>query len=143
SKFWNAARNAYSAVNNYWKSPGEPGDGKIFKPNAEYKGLQTQFSSYWVENGTFVRVKNVRISYTIPQRLSARTPFKSMRVYANAENVYVFSKYIGYDPENSTYSTGTNSAQSNTPFPPGLMLGADYGSYPIPLTVTLGLKLEL
>jgi hypothetical protein len=55
----------------------------------------------------------------------------------------VFSKYLGYDPENSMYSTGTDAAASNTPFPPGLMIGADYGSYPIPLTVTFGIKLDL
>jgi hypothetical protein len=143
NKFWNDSRNAYGAVNNYWKSEQDPGDGKIFKPNAEYKGMQTQFSSYWIENGTFVRIKNIRLSYSFPQAITARTPFKSMRVYVNAENVHVFSKYIGYDPENSTYSTGTDAASSNTTFPPGLMMGADYGSYPIPLTITFGVKLDL
>jgi TonB-linked SusC/RagA family outer membrane protein len=143
NKFWNDSRNAYGAVNNYWKSEQDPGDGKIFKPNAEYKGMQTQFSSYWIENGTFVRIKNIRLSYSFPQGITARTPFKSMRVYVNAENVHVFSKYIGYDPENSTYSTGTDAASSNTTFPPGLMMGADYGSYPIPLTITFGVKLDL
>jgi hypothetical protein len=66
-----------------------------------------------------------------------------MRVYVNAENVHVFSKYVGYDPENSIYSTGTDAAASNTPFPPGLMVGADYGSYPIPITVTFGVKVDL
>jgi hypothetical protein len=143
NKFWNDSRNAYAAVNNYWKSEQDPGDGKIFKPNAEYKGMQTQFSSYWIENGTFVRIKNIRLSYSFPQAITAKTPFKSMRVYVNAENVHVFSKYIGYDPENSTYSTGTDAASSNTTFPPGLMMGADYGSYPIPLTITFGVKLDL
>src|SRR5207302_3466030 len=100
SKFWNDSRNAYAAINNYWKSEQNPGDGKTFKPNAEYKGMQTQFSNYWIEDGTFVRIKNLRLSYTIPPRIVSRARFKSTRVYINAENVYVFSKYIGYDPEN-------------------------------------------
>jgi len=143
NKFWNDSRNAYAAVNNYWRSEQEPGDGKTFKPNAEYKGLQTQFSSYWVENGSFVRIKNIRLSYSFPQKITSKTPFKSMRLYVNAENVHVFSKYIGYDPENSSYSTGSDAATSITTFPPGLMIGADYGSYPIPLTVTFGVKLDL
>jgi TonB-linked SusC/RagA family outer membrane protein len=143
SKYWNDSRNAYAVVSNYWKSEQEPGDGKTFKPNAEYKGMQTLFSSYWIENGTFVRIKNVRLSYTLPRTVTSKLSFKSMRVYVNAENVHVFSKYIGYDPENSIYSTGTDAATSNTPFPPGLMVGADYGSYPIPLTVTFGIKADL
>jgi hypothetical protein len=69
---------------------------------------------------------------------------KSLRVYANAENVFVFSDYIGYDPANSTYSVGTstrpgaNGGSSATP--QGLMLGADYGAYPIPFTLTFGIK---
>jgi TonB-linked SusC/RagA family outer membrane protein len=143
NKFWNDSRNAYSAISNYWKSEQEPGDGKTFKPNAEYKGMQTQFSNFWIEDGTFVRIKNIRLSYTVPQSLVTKTPFRNLRVYVNAENVHVFSKYLGYDPENSMYSTGTDAAASNTPFPPGLMIGADYGSYPIPLTVTFGIKLDL
>jgi len=143
SKFWNDSRNAYAAVDKFYKSEQDPGDGKIFRPSAAYSGLQTQFSNYWVEKGSYVRVKNIRLSYSLPGRLVGKTPCRSVRVYANAENVHVFSKYIGYDPENSTYSTGSSSAASNTTFPPGLMVGADYGSYPIPLTVTFGLKLEL
>ncbi|TDH21579.1 TonB-dependent receptor [Segetibacter sp. 3557_3] len=141
SKFWNDSRNSYAVVNNYWKSEQEPGDGQIFKPNAEYKGLQTQFSSYWIEDGSFVRIKNVRLSYAIPQKITAKTPFRGARLYVNAENVYVFSDYLGYDPENSTYSTGTDASTSNGSTP-GLQVGADYGGYPIPLTVTFGIKLD-
>jgi TonB-linked outer membrane protein, SusC/RagA family len=143
NKFWNDSRNAYAAINNYWRSEQEPGDGRTFKPNAEYKGMQTQFSSYWVEDGSFVRIRNIRLSYTIPQHLASKTPFRNLRVYVNAENVHVFSNYLGFDPENSMYSTGTDAATANTTFPPGLMVGADYGSYPIPLTVTFGVKLDL
>jgi hypothetical protein len=143
SKFWNDSRNAYAMAGNFWKSEQDPGDGKVFKPNAEYKGMQTQFSNLWVEKGTFVRIKNIRLSYILPRSLTGKTPFRVMRVYLNAENVHVFSRYTGYDPENSTYSTGTDAAASNTSFPPGLMVGADYGSYPIPLTVTFGIKLDL
>jgi TonB-dependent starch-binding outer membrane protein SusC len=143
NKYWNDSRNAYSSISNYWKSEQEPGDGKTFKPNAEYKGMQTQFSSYWIEDGTFVRIKNIRLSYALPKAITSKLSFRTMRVYVNAENVHVFSKYVGYDPENSIYSTGTDAAASNTPFPPGLMVGADYGSYPIPITVTFGVKVDL
>ena len=68
-------------------------------------------------------------------------------MYLNAENVHVFSKYHGFDPESSTYSVGTssnpgaNGGSSSTP--PGLMLGADYGAYPLPFIMTFGLKFDL
>jgi TonB-dependent starch-binding outer membrane protein SusC len=139
SKFWNDSRNSYAASNNYWRSEQEPGDGVTFKPNAEYKGLQTQFSSYWVEDGTFVRIKNIRLAYALPDKWMNKISVKSARIYINAENVYVFSNYLGFDPENSTYSTGTNASTSNGSTP-GLQVGADYGGYPIPLMVTFGAK---
>ncbi|MGC4235502.1 MAG: TonB-dependent receptor [Niabella sp.] len=156
SKFWNDSRNSYAVVSNYWKSEQDPGDGQIFKPYAIYpattqgKAAYIQgYSTYWMEDGTFIRLKNIRLSYAIPAKLTARTPFKNARVYINAENVHVWSDYIGFDPQNSTYSVsgntvsalpGQNGGSANNP--PGLMLGADYGAYPIPTTVTFGIKMD-
>jgi TonB-linked SusC/RagA family outer membrane protein len=146
---WNGGRNAYAEVANYWRSPENPGDGKHFKPTIEPKGLQEKFSSYWVEDATFVRIKNINLSYALPQKLMARTPIKSARVYVNAENVRLFSKYLNYDPENTTYpatnysTTGTsNTGVASSVMPPGAMIGVDYGSYPVPRVITFGAKLE-
>jgi len=131
TKIYNGSRNAYSSVNNYWKSPENPGDGKIFKPSIAYSGLQQQFSNYWVEDGTFVRIKNISLSYAPSAAFLDKVRFfKDLRVYVNVENLHVFSNYSGFDPENSSYSTG-------------LMLGADYGSYPIPRNITFGIKTSL
>ncbi|MDA3614392.1 SusC/RagA family TonB-linked outer membrane protein [Polluticaenibacter yanchengensis] len=151
SRFWNDSRNSYAVSSNYWKSEAEPGDGKTFKPYATYPATAqgkgafiTGYSDYWMESATFVRIKNIRIAYTIPNSAVSKMPFKDVRIYANAENVKVFSNYLGFDPQNSTYSVGTssnpgaNGGSSNVP--PGLMLGADYGSYPIPFTLTFGIK---
>lgn len=146
---WNAGRNAFAGVANYWRSPDNPGDGKHFKPTVEPKGLQDKFSTYWVEDATFVRIKNINLSYSLPQKLVARTPIKSARVYVNAENVWLFSKYLNYDPENTTYpatnysTTGTsNTGTASSAMPPGAMIGVDYGSYPVPRIITFGAKLE-
>ncbi len=153
SKFWNDSRNSYASVANYWKSEKEPGDGKTFKPYATYpanalgKAAFIQgYSNYWMEDGTFVRIKNVRVSYALPEKIFKKLPAKSARIYMNAENVYVFSKYVGFDPENSTYSVGTSSVPGanggSAANSPGLLLGADYGAYPIPLIVTFGAKID-
>jgi TonB-dependent starch-binding outer membrane protein SusC len=141
---WNGGRNAYAEVANYWKSESDPGDGKHFKPTVAPKGLQEKFSSYWVEDGSFVRIKNVRVSYALPSSLLTRLPVKSARLFLNAENVHLFSKYLNYDPENTTYPATTYSPTStaSSGIPSGAMLGVDYGSYPVPRIVTLGARFE-
>ncbi|GEO04404.1 SusC/RagA family TonB-linked outer membrane protein [Adhaeribacter aerolatus] len=141
---WNGGRNAYAEVANYWRSESDPGDGKHFKPTVAPRGLQEKFSSYWVEDGSFVRIKNVRVSYALPSNLLTRLPVKSARIFLNAENVHLFSKYLNYDPENTTYPATTYSptATSASGIPSGTMLGVDYGSYPVPRIVTLGARFE-
>ncbi len=145
SGLWNGGRNAYADAYNYWRSESDPGDGKHFKPTVEPKGLQNQFSSYWVEDGSYLRVKNIRLSYTLPQSLFRAVPgLKTVRAYVNAENVFLFTKYTNYDPENTTYAA-TNYALSPaaaTAFPTGAFLGVDYGSYPVPRIITFGIKAD-
>lgn len=148
---WNAGRNAFAKVANYWKSESDPGDGWHFKPTVDPKGYQERFSSYWVEDATFVRLKNIRISYALPQRWVSKTPAKGIRIFANAENVYLWSKYTNYDPENTTYqstsysnifSNAVPSATSTVSVPSGAFLGVDYGSYPLPRVITFGAKID-
>ena len=153
SKFWNDSRNSYASVTNYWKSEQQPGDGKTFKPYATYPATAqgkaafiNGYSNYWMEDGSFTRIKNIRLSYALPKGLLRHTSIKGARIYVNAENVYVFSKYVGFDPQNSTYSVGTSSNPGanggSGSVPPGLMLGADYGAYPIPFVLTFGAKVD-
>ncbi len=147
--WWNNGRNMYEGVTNRWRSEAQPGDGKHFRATLANTGLESQFSSYWVEDASFLRVKNIRISYSLPAGWLARTPLKNTRVYINAENVHLFSKYLGYDPENTTYnatsySGGTNGlAPSGIQAPSGAFIGVDYGSYPVPRIITFGIKTDL
>ena len=159
SAFWNGGRNAYKEVYNYWRSEADPGDGKHFRPELNHNAYQSQFSSYWIEDKTFVRLKNIRLGYTLPQSISSKLGMTSTKVYINVENAYVWSDYVGYDPENSIYNstqysaTGNNTTAasldgsyngttSTSSLPQGLMLGVDFGSYPIPRTITMGIKVE-
>jgi hypothetical protein len=65
---WDNGRNFFASMYNYWRSESEPGDGKHFKPTVNYLGLQKQFSSYWVEDASFIRLRNVRVSYGLPAK---------------------------------------------------------------------------
>jgi TonB-linked SusC/RagA family outer membrane protein len=136
---WNGGRNAYADVANYWRSESNPGDGIHFKPTINPTATEQAFSSYWVESATWVRLKNLRVSYTLPQNWVKRTPAKGIRVYVNAENVHLWSKYRNFDPENTTYPPTT---PSTTGTPSGAFFGVDYGSYPLPRIITFGAKVD-
>ncbi|WP_245917028.1 TonB-dependent receptor [Mucilaginibacter yixingensis] len=136
---WNGGRNAYADVANYWRSESNPGDGIHFKPSINPTAMEQAFSTYWVESATWVRLKNIRLGYTLPQTWVKHTPAKGIRVYVNAENVHLWSKYKNFDPENTTYPATTPSTSGN---PSGAFYGVDYGSYPVPRIITFGAKVD-
>ena len=127
SKGHNGSRNAYKMVTGFWKSESEPGNGQIFKPRVVQNTVQAQSSSYWVEDGSFVRIKNIRLGYTFPQKWSRRLGIASLKIYANVENLHVFSDYPNFDPEGSTFQTGRK-------------VGLDYGTYPNPRVWSVGIN---
>ncbi|MBN2899709.1 MAG: hypothetical protein JXO44_13150, partial [Clostridia bacterium] len=79
-------------------------------------------------DGSFVRIQNIRIGYNLPQNLVNKMNVAGVKLYLNMENVHVFSDYLGYDPEGSTYQTG-------------VLVGFDYGAYPNPFTATAGVNI--
>src|SRR5690606_262240 len=125
--FWNSGRNLFAGANNFWESEQNPGDGVNPRPSANRRPFQQGFSTLWVEDASFIRVKNITLSYNLPQSVLRKTPFNNFRVFVNADNVKLFSKYKGYDPENTTYkatnySAGTSAANtgvSTSSFPSG------------------------
>lgn len=86
-----------------------------------------KFSDRWIENGSFLRMDNIQLGYTIPvTQLSEQ--LRTARVYFSVNNVFVITPYTGYDPEVNTDA--------------GLAtLGIDYTNYPRPRTFTLGVNL--
>jgi TonB-linked SusC/RagA family outer membrane protein len=85
------------------------------------------FSSRWIEDGSFIRIKNISLNYTIPHEFLA---FKNAEFYVSVSNVFTFSNYLGYDPEFS-YSYHLNQQ------------GVDYGQTPQPRQFLVGIKLGL
>lgn len=122
-------RNMYSVVNNYWKSEAEPGNGMIPKPRMLPTTVRDFGSSYWVEDGSFVRIQNIRLGYNLSEKIVEKMKLSNVKLYLNMENVHVFSDYLGFDPEGSTYQSG-------------LMVGFDYGAYPNPFTATAGINIS-
>jgi len=87
-------------------------------------------TSYAIENGSFLRIANVTLGYTLPQTLMKRTGFISkLRVYGTVNNLYTITGYTGYDPE-------ANTRRSN-PLTPGV----DYAAYPRSRYILAGVSL--
>ncbi|MET4075177.1 TonB-dependent receptor [Hymenobacter sp. UYCo722] len=114
---------------NRWRSPDNPGDGKT--PLATVNGsLKSVFNSYYVHDASFLRVRNVTLRYQVPGDWLKRASLQSLGIYTSVQNLYTFTKYIGYNPEANNYG--------NTTAP---TYGVDQGAYPMARTVTLGVQL--
>ena len=87
------------------------------------------FHSYAVEDGSFLRLNNVSIGYSLPKLLISKVQMTRFRLYATVTNVFLLTKYSGYDPEVS--ATRNSSYTALTP-------GVDYSGYPKSRTYTLG-----
>ncbi len=87
------------------------------------------FSDFFVEDGSFVRIQNAQVGYTLPDAVMERFGADKLRVYASVNNIYTFSKYRGYDP---------SGASGGAPIGGGI----DQGFYPVPRTYLLGLNLK-
>ena len=79
-------------------------------------------SDRYVENGSFLRIKNLTLGYTLPASLTEKAHISSVRVYAAGLNLYTFTRYTGFDPE-----VGTS--------------GIDNNVYPVTATYSLGINI--
>ncbi len=86
-------------------------------------------SSRFVEDGTYVRIKNLTFGYSLPQSVLDNLHINTLKVYVNLQNLFTFTDYSGYDPEIGPYN--------QDPF----LAGVDNGNYPAPRIYTLGINL--
>ena len=118
--------NKFASVLNRWTGEGssstEPRYSFIDANN------NTRASDRYVEDGSFVKIKNIQLGYNFP--LSESSSLTSLRIYALAKNAFTFTDYRGYDPE---ISNGGG---------PVLDTGVDRGTYPSPRIVSLGLNIK-
>ena len=84
------------------------------------------FSDFYIEDGSYLRIKNIQLGYTIPEALSQRAGMKQLRLYGSVTNLFTFTNYQGYDPNISSGSP--------------LASGIDIGYYPQARTFIGGLK---
>lgn len=95
-------------------------------------------SSLFVEDGSYLRIQNVTLGYTLPSDLAQRVNLRQLRVYGTVTNLYTFTAYSGFDPEVG----GVMSSAADSRTDP-LLRGVDTGRYPTPRTFTLGVNIGL
>ena len=87
-------------------------------------------SSRYVEDGSYLRIKNIALGYTFPKTMIKKIYLENLRIYANLQNVCTITGYKGYDPEVGASTTDAN----------GYVFGLDNGRYPSPFTCSFGLN---
>ncbi|OJY80952.1 MAG: SusC/RagA family TonB-linked outer membrane protein [Sphingobacteriales bacterium 44-15] len=101
-----------------------------------YKFAQdSKFDTWWVEDGSFIRGQNFILGYSIPSAALDRMKINKLRFYVSVQNLFIITKYTGYDPEVDTYNT---SYGNNGSFSQNL----DFFSYPRPRVWNLGVTLS-
>ena len=91
-------------------------------PNPFGSPLNSENSSRFVEDGSYLRLKNLQLGYTLPRRITDKCKIERLRVYLQANNLLTFTNYSGFDPEVGG--------------------GVDYGNYPQSRTFTVGVNLN-
>lgn len=104
-------------------------------PSNEYTRVNPSerniFSDAQVEDGSFIRIKNVTLGYRFSAARLSRVGITNLRIYGSVNNLFTFTNYRGFDPE--LFAFGQNN----------LLQGVDYGGYPIPRSFIFGIQVTL
>ena len=125
--------NVYKDVENRWRSPENPGNGRYGSTKMGKTAPERDwFSSRFLYNGDYFTIKNISLGYQVP--LKNKDLIKNLRIYMSFQNVYTFTGYIGANPEVNATNKGEIANSLNQ--------GFDYTTYPLPRTITLGLNVN-
>ena len=119
-------KNQSKTVLNRWKRPGMITD---VPRSGNVENIHN--SSRFVEDGSYLRLKTLTLSYSLPASLLRKTALSGLQVFVTGQNLLTFTKYTGYDPEVGA------STQDST----GLTYGLDNGRYPSPAMYSFGLNI--
>lgn len=116
-------KNQTTAVLNRWQVPGQI----TSVPKA---GFDMKNSTYFLEDGSYLRVKDISLSYDIPRNIISKIHLTRLMPYVSATNLITLTKYKGMDPEVNQYGNS------------GAVQGIDWGTYPMCRSFVFGLKVE-
>jgi TonB-linked outer membrane protein, SusC/RagA family len=110
--------------NNHWTPTNTNAKYPVISRNASMR-----YSDRLVEDGSFLRLRNIQLQYSVPTQKLGWNWLRNLQIYASGQNLLTFTKYSWWDPEVNSQGGANSTAQ-----------GIDHYSYPTSKTVTLGLK---
>jgi TonB-linked SusC/RagA family outer membrane protein len=121
------ARMLLASVKDRWRSPEEPGSGIYPRTKAGTTALGRSVNTQWIENGSYLTVKNISLGYTV--RLKNNISLEKLRVYASVQQAFIITGYSGMNPE-------INVGEMD----PTAGVGIDENAYPVPRTFSIGIN---
>ncbi|MBS7566865.1 TonB-dependent receptor [Mucilaginibacter sp. Bleaf8] len=130
--------NQYADVVNRYRNAAQPGNGQVYRASrAGTQSNSTRLSTFYLQNGSFLRCNNITLGYTLPKVLNGKLGISNARIFATVVNAFTITKYKGYNPE---VDYNFSSGGSNSTQPTNLAPGIDYGVYPLVRSYNLGLR---
>jgi len=108
---------------NYWTP--ENASTEYIRPDLNDANANSRVSSWWLEEASFLRLKDIQLGYTLPPNVSQYLRLSKARVYVSAINLFTLTQYSGTDPEAPINSGGFDS-----------------GAYPLPRSFTMGIQVD-
>ena len=115
---------------NSWKKPGD--DALLPRLNSQ-DGTSQQISTYFVEDGSYTRIKNVQLTYNFPSSILSKIKLSSAQIYIQGQNLFTFTKYKGLDPDINLRASGSDNQDTH--------MGIDEGAFPVAKSYNVGLRL--
>ena len=103
------------------------------RPSIQDPNDNDRLSTRYIEDGSYIRLKNISLGYSLPKNLLSKMKVDNIRFSVNIQNIYTLTRYKGFDPE-----VGASTQDSS-----GLTFGVDNGRYPSPMTCSFGLNITL
>jgi TonB-linked SusC/RagA family outer membrane protein len=122
--------NQLEDITRRWRKPGDITDIPRATSDPDKAAENKRTSSRFIEDGSYLRIKNVTLGYTLPGALSAKLRLSSLRIYASTQNLFTFTRYTGLDPE-------VNYSGNDTQ-----VIGTDFFTFPQARTITFGVNLK-
>lgn len=110
-------------VFNRWTGPGTSN----VEPRSSFGGYNFSVSDRFIQDGSFMRLRNISIAYHFPEKIAKKLKLNDLRIYLKGTNVYTLTKFTGYTPEIGSFDVLSN--------------GIDGGTYPVTAIYSIGLNL--
>jgi len=114
---------------NSWKKQGDV--AQLPRLNASDTFSQ-QISTYFVEDGSYMRIKNIQLTYTVPTTVLKKIKLSSMQIYVQGQNLLTLTKYKGLDPDINIRNSGADNQD--------IHMGIDEGAFPVAKSYNVGLR---